>query len=164
MTTYEGGPRVPFLAKWPGKIQAGTTYDYPVLNLDLLPTMVTAAGGKVDPAWKLDGVDLLPYVSGANRSRPHETLYWRYGPQWAVRKMDYKLVVARGGGTEPELYDLAADLGEAKNLASSQPEKVKELQEVWNKWSAEQAPPSAPDSPAKKKANAKKKKKNDKST
>ena len=158
MTTYEGGPRVPFLAQWKGKFPAGITYEKPVLNLDLLPTMVTAAGGKVDPAWKLDGVDLLPYVTGANQSRPHETIYWRYGPQWAVRKADYKLVVSRGGGSEPELYNLADDVGEMKNLASSQPDKVKELQDLWNAWNAEQAPPSAPDSPAKK-ANPNKKKK-----
>jgi arylsulfatase A-like enzyme len=158
MTTYEGGPRVPFLMQWKGKLPAGKTYEHPVMNLDVLPTVVAAAGGKVDPAWKLDGVDLLPHLTGANASRPHETLYWRYGPQWAVRHGDWKLVVSRGGSGEPELFNLANDLGESKNLASAQPEKVKELQALWNKWSAEQAEPSAPDAPAgNKKANKKKK-------
>ena len=157
MTTYEGGPRVPFLAQWKGKFPAGKTYDLPVMNLDVLPTAVHAAGGKVDPAWKLDGVDLLPYVTGANKARPHETMYWRYGPQWAVRQGDLKLVVSNGGSGEPELYNLASDVSESKNLASAQPEKVKQLQTLYTAWSAEQAEPSAPDGPAGKKGKNKKK-------
>ncbi len=160
MTTFEGGPRVPFLAQWKGKLAAGKTYEFPVFNLDVLPTIVAAAGGKVDPAWKLDGVDLMPYLTGANKARPHETLYWRYGPQWGIRHGDMKLVVSKGGSGEPELYNLATDFAESKNLASVQPEKAKELQSLWDKWSAAQAEPSAPDAPgkaAKKTGNKKKK-------
>ena len=159
MTTYEGGPRVPFLAQWKGTWPAGKTYDLPVMNLDVLPTIVAAAGGRVEPDWKLDGVDLTPFVTGKNPARPHPTLYWRYGPQWAVRHGDMKLVVSRGGGPEPELYDLAADIGETKNLAPTQPLKVRELQALWDKWSAEQAAPSAPDAPAGKGKKGGKKKK-----
>ena len=129
------------------------------MNLDVLPTAVTAAGGKVDPSWKLDGVDLLPYVTGANKARPHETMYWRYGPQWAVRQGDMKLVVSNGGSGQPELYNLAADFAESKDLAAAQPEKAKQLQALWNAWSAEQAEPSAPDAPAGGKKAAKNKKK-----
>jgi arylsulfatase A-like enzyme len=147
MTTYEGGPRIPFLAQWKGTWPAGKTYDFPVMNLDVLPTIVTAAGGKVEADWKLDGVDLTPYVTGAITARPHETLYWRYGPQWGIRQGDMKLVVSRGGGPEPELYNLAVDIGESNNLAGTNPKKAQELQALWNKWSAEQAEPSAPDSP-----------------
>ncbi len=149
MTTFEGGPRVPFIAQWKGRFPAGKTFEFPVMNLDVLPTIVTAAGGKVDPAWKLDGVDLMPFLTGASKSRPHETLYWRYGPQWGIRHGDMKLVVSKGGSGEPELYNLATDFAESKNLASTQPDKAKELQTLWNKWSAEQAEPSAPDAPAK---------------
>jgi arylsulfatase A-like enzyme len=163
MTTFEGGPRVPFIAQWKSKLPAGKTYENPVMNLDVLPTAVTAAGGKVDPAWKLDGVDLLPYVTGANKARPHETMYWRYGPQWAVRQGDMKLVVSRGGSGEPELYDLAKDYSESKDLAASQPQKVKELLAVYGKWNAEQAEPSAPDTPEGGKKAAKNKKKAGKS-
>lgn len=152
MTTFEGGPRVPFLVQWKGRIPAGKTYDFPVMNLDVMPTILAAAGSRVDPAWKLDGVDLLPHLSGANRNRPHQTLYWRYGPQWAVRHGDLKLVVSRGGSGAPELYDLAVDVGESKDLASDRPEDVKALEALWRKWSAEQAEPSAPDSPAARKA------------
>jgi arylsulfatase A-like enzyme len=150
MTTFEGGPRVPYIAQWKGKIPAGKTYDFPVMNLDVLPTAIAAAGGKPEASWQLDGVDLMPYLTGAETARPHQTLYWRFGPQWAIRDGDMKLVVSNGGSGRPELYDLATDIGETKNLAGSQPEKVKELQAKWTKWSIEQAPPSARDSgPAK---------------
>ena len=159
MTTYEGGPRIPFLAQWKGKIPAGKVYDYPVMNLDVLPTIVNAAGGKPEASWGLDGVDLMPYLTGTNSARPHQTLYWRYGPQWGIRHGDLKLVVSKGGSGQPELYDLATDLGETKDLAATQPAKAKELQAMWDKWSAEQAPPSAPDSPAAGKANKKNAKK-----
>ena len=148
MTTFEGGPRVPFLAQWKGRWPAGKVYDLPVMNLDVLPTAVTAAGGKPAAAWMLDGVDLTPFVTGANPGRPHQTLYWRYGPQWAVRHGDLKLVVSKGGSGKPELYDLSKDIGESKDLAAVQPAKVRELQALWDKWSAEQAEPSAPDTPA----------------
>jgi arylsulfatase A-like enzyme len=114
---------------------------------------LAAAGVSVDPSWKLDGVNLLPYLTGDNTARPHETLYWRFGNQWAIRHGDWKLVVG-GGIREPELYNLAADIGESKNLAADEPEKAKELLALYEKWNAEQAPPSAP-----KEQNAKQKEK-----
>jgi arylsulfatase A-like enzyme len=162
MTTFEGGPRVPFLAQWKGKIPAGTVYDHPVINLDVLPTALTAAGGTVDPSWKLDGVDLLPYVTGENKARPHETLFWRYSPQWAVRHGDMKLVVSNGGSGKPELYDLAADRAESKDLAAVQPETVAKLQALYDAWNAEQIEATVPNSkpkanPNKLKARQKKK-------
>lgn len=149
MTTYEGGPRVPFIAQWKGKYPAGKVYDLPAMNLDVLPTAVVAAGGKVEASWKLDGVDLTPYMTGANKARPHETMYWRYGPQWGVRHGDYKLVVSKGGSGKPELFNLAKDFAESKDLAAAQPEKAKQLLALYEAWSAEQAEPSAPDGPAK---------------
>ncbi|MGE3822005.1 MAG: sulfatase-like hydrolase/transferase [Isosphaeraceae bacterium] len=159
-TTWEGGVRVPFCMQWKGKIPPGTVYEHPVIQLDLVPTVLAAAGAPVDPAWKLDGVDLLPYLTGAKSGRPHETLYWRFGQQWAIRHGDLKLVVARQGGGMPELYDLASDVSEAENLALKRPEAVRELQGLWDAWNAQQAPASVPDQPAgtpKKKAAAKKK-------
>ncbi len=159
MTTYEGGPRVPFIAQWKGKLAPGKTYDFPVVNFDLLPTIITAAGGKVDPSWKLDGVDLMPYLTGTIKGRPHETLFWRFGDQWAIRQGDLKLVVSKGGSGSPELYNLATDVSESNNLAPAQPDKAKELQTIWKKWSDNQAEPSVPDAPANpKKAKNKKKK------
>ena len=121
MTTFEGGPRVPFIAQWKGTFPAGKSFDQPVMNLDVLPTILTAAGAKVEPTWKLDGVDLAPFVTGKNSSRPHQNLFWRFGEQWAVRQEDWKLVVSRGGSGKPELYNLAKDVGESKDLASVEP-------------------------------------------
>jgi arylsulfatase A-like enzyme len=159
-TTWEGGVRVPFMVQWKGKIPAGKVYENPVIQLDILPTAVTAAGGKVDPDWKLDGVDLMPYLTGKEKGKPHETFYWRFGQQMAVRHGDWKLVVGNGGSGQPELYNLAADLSEKNNLAATEPEKAKELQALWDAWNAEQAPASHPNEPAKKKQQpgAKKKK------
>jgi arylsulfatase A-like enzyme len=148
MTTFEGGPRVPFLAQWKGTFPAGVDYDHPVMNLDVLPTILTAAGKPIDPAWKLDGVDLRPYVTGAKTDRPHQTLFWRFGEQWAVRHGDYKLVVSKGGSGRPELYNLASDVGESKDLATQEPTKVVELQKLYDRWSAEQAEPTVKDEKA----------------
>jgi arylsulfatase len=86
-------------------------------------------------------------------------MYWRFGKQWAVRSGDWKLVVANGGSGSPELYNLADDMSESKDLASADPAKVAQLQKLFDAWNAEQAEPTAIDNPnkqAKKKGNAKK--------
>ncbi|HWL08491.1 MAG TPA: sulfatase-like hydrolase/transferase [Planctomicrobium sp.] len=145
--TWEGGIRVPFCMQWKGHLPAKTVYQEPVIQLDLLPTIVTVAGGTISPEWKLDGVNLLPYLTSQNAGQPHESLFWRYGDQWAVRHGNHKLVVAEGGSGQPELYDLVQDKEEQHDLAAQQPEKVKELQAVYAAWNAEQAPPSAPIEP-----------------
>jgi len=147
-TTWEGGVRVPFAMQWKGRIKPGQTFEQPIIQLDILPTVVTAAGGKVEANWKLDGVDLLPYLDGKAAGAPHTTLYWRFGKQWAIRHHDHKLLVGRGGGEQAELYNLAADLGESKNLSTTAGAKLQELQKLWDAWNAEQAPPSVPDEPA----------------
>jgi arylsulfatase A-like enzyme len=155
-TTWEGGVRIPFCMQWKGKLPAGKTYDHPIIQLDILPTALAAAGSSIDPSWKFDGVNLLPYLTGEQSGSPHQTLYWRFGRQWAVRDGDWKLVVANGGSGSPELYNLAADIGEATDLARKQPDKVRELQALYDRWNAEQAPSLVPDEPAQtKKAAAK---------
>jgi arylsulfatase A-like enzyme len=157
-TTWEGGVRVPFCMQWKGTLPAGKTYENPIIQLDLLPTCLAAAGATIDPSWKLDGVDLRPYLTGERSGKPHETFYWRFGKQWAIRHGDWKLVVANGGSGRPELYNLAEDIGETKDLASANPEKARELQALWDRWNAEQAPPLVPDAPAKAAAKAARKK------
>ena len=100
----------------------------------------------LDSHSKRELTPLMPYLTGMNTSRPHQTLYWRYGSQWAIRDGDMKLVVSKGGSGKPELYNLAHDIGESKDLAVAKSDKVKELYAMWNKWSAEQAPASARES------------------
>jgi arylsulfatase A-like enzyme len=147
-STWEGGVRVPFCVQWKGHIAPGQTYTNPIIQLDILPTAIAAAGGQVDPAWKLDGVDLLPYLTGKNPGKPHESLYWRFGEQWAIRHGDQKLVVGRDGSGHPELYDLSKDISESTDLAAKEPKTVNELTRLWKSWNAEQAPPSFPNEPA----------------
>jgi len=155
--------RVPFCVQWKGKIPAGKTYENPIIQLDILPTAITAAGGKIDAAWKLDGVDLLPFLTGQNKAKPHETLYWRFGEQWAIRHGDWKLVVGNEPGSPAtkekpaELINLAADISEGKNLAAAQTAKVKELQALYATWNAEQKDPLWKPNPAAKAAKKAKK-------
>jgi len=144
-TTLEGGIRVPFVVAWPGKVKPGV-YAQPAIQLDLTYTALVAAGATPKPEWKLDGVDLLPFLGGAKSGAPHDALYWRFGDQMAIRIGDYKLVrydmnvETRTGGKQPasdvKLYHLGNDLGETKNLFAAQPEKAKELQAKWDTWNA----------------------------
>ena len=146
--TWEGGVRVAFIISWKGRLPAGITDTRPIIQLDVLPTALAAAG-VASPQAKLDGVDLLPYLTGKVRGVPHEVLYWRFGGMMAIRKGDWKLVRAIDGplrDTDPavlsdlsaaELYNLANDIGETKNLAAAQPEKVKELADLWQRWNKE---------------------------
>jgi arylsulfatase A-like enzyme len=145
ITTWEGGIRVPFLVQWKGKIPAGKVDDRPVIQLDILPTAIAAAGARVDPSWGLDGVDLLPFLTGEDPARPHEALYWRLGPQWAIRRGEFKLVAGREGGRilPAGLYDVVRDPGESRDLIATHPDKARELRALWDRWNAEQAPPAS---------------------
>jgi len=140
-TTLEGGIRVPFLIKWPGRLEPGTTYDGPVIQLDVLPTALAAAG--IDPRGddSLDGVNLLDHLTGAVNQPPHEALYWRLGDQMAVRRGDWKLVRydpaadgEPGPATTQRLYNIANDVGEAHDLIADEPAKAAELQAAWAAW------------------------------
>jgi arylsulfatase A-like enzyme len=132
---WEGGIRVPFLAQWKGVLPAGKTYARPVSSLDILPTALAAAGGKSIASQPLDGVDLLPYLTGKKSSDPHETLLWRIAQRdiWAVRSGDHKLIKQ---GKQIALFDLATDIGETTNLAGKLPEVQQRLQKAYDEWSS----------------------------
>jgi arylsulfatase A-like enzyme len=150
--TWEGGIRVPFVVSWKGRLPAGTGYDRPVISLDIHASALAAAGVGAKPEWKLDGVDLVPYLSGKKGGAPHPVLYWRFGPQMAVRQGDWKLVrpdrAVKGEfadvAKEPMLFNLTEDIGENNDLASMHPDKVEELQATWDKWNAELMRPRWP--------------------
>jgi arylsulfatase A-like enzyme len=152
-TTNEGGTRIPFCVQWKGKLPAGKDYDFPIQNLDVLPTIMTAAGQPPQKDWKLDGVDLMPYLTGKNASAPHEALFWRFGKQWAIRKGDWKLVVSNTDKLQPRLINLAKDIAEANDLSAQFPEKKMELETAWKAWSAEQMDPLWVPNPMAKKKN-----------
>jgi arylsulfatase A-like enzyme len=140
--TWEGGIRVPFLVQWKGKLPAGKVYDHPVIQLDIHPTALAVAGVEAKPEWKLDGVNLVPFLEGKDSDPPHAALFWRFGEQMAIRRGDWKLVKpdlatdAQFGNIakQPMLFDLATDIREQTDLAAQHPEKVKELLETWQEW------------------------------
>ncbi len=144
ISQFEGGIRVPFCMKWPGHIPRGRTYDLPVSALDIFPTALAAAGGRMPTDRPRDGVDLIPYLNGSKSSRPHETLFWRNGPNWAVRKGDWKLFAA---GEHHWLYDLSGDMGEMKNMADKRPDMVKEIVGIHDRWNRQMIDPTWPPKP-----------------
>lgn len=132
----EGGIRVPFVVYWKGQIAAGQLYDHPVISLDVAATAVALAGLPDDP--KLDGVNLMPYLRGAQAGPPHETLYWRWIAQAAIREGKWKYL--RGGARE-YLYDLDADAEEKHNLLTQHPDIAERLESKLARWSEELSPP-----------------------
>jgi len=152
----EGGIRVPYMVQWKGRIPAGKISDQPVISLDIHPTAVAAAGGSIPASAKLDGVNLLPHLAGKAAGQPHEALYWRFGPQAAIRKGTWKVDMLAGAA--PQLFNLAEDIGEAKDLASAQPEKLRELKAAYDAWNSQLAEPKWQTRREGKKANARKKK------
>lgn len=147
--TWEGGIHIPFMVQWKGRLPAGKVDTRPIIQLDIHPTALAAAGIAAKSEWKLDGVNLLPYLIGEKSGVPHEALFWRFGTQVAIRMGDWKLVKGAGmpgiAGTESgtsnmqgaELYNLAKDIGEKQNLAASEPDKVKQLAAAWDGWNAD---------------------------
>ena len=132
---FEGGIRVPFIVTWPARIPAGRTYSQPVIALDIMPTALAAAGATRDAKLAaLDGVDLLPFLTGKNTAAPHPRLFWRMdaGEAFAVREGNWKWL--RTYQNAPQLYDLSADLGETRDLASSRPDIAERLAAAAAEW------------------------------
>ena len=152
-TTWEGGIRVPFVIRWTDRLPAGRVERRPIIQLDVLPTALAAAGVAVDRSTALDGVDLLPFLRGTAKGQPHDALYWRFGGMMAIRQGDWKLVRSRIGpfvDDDPavladlsgaELFNLAEDISETTNLAAAHPDKVKALGEAWQRWNRRLAKP-----------------------
>ena len=129
---FEGGIRVPFLVRWPQQIPADSTYTLPVSTLDIFATAITAAGHEGRTPNPLDGVNLIPFLSGDKKGRPHQRLYWRKGTNLAIRDGDWKLLHYRGG--PPRLFNLATDQSEQAELSSRHPERVAELSAHLHEW------------------------------
>ncbi len=126
LTLFEGGVRVPYIASWPLGLPAGAQFPHPVSSIDLLPTIAAAAGAGLPEDRSIDGVNLLPYLKGAEAAAPHDVLFWRDG--------SYQMVIAKGWKLQQAvrpnktwLFHLDEDATEQKNLAESRPEKVAEL-------------------------------------
>ena len=137
---WEGGIRVSWIAAWKGHVPAGRVSHEPVIQLDVLPTALAAAGAEVKPEWQLDGVNLLPLLEGKTEKLAPRSLYFRFGVQYAIRDGDWKLVKA-SKAMAPMLVNLAKDLGEQTDLTAQQPEQAKALQTRFDQWNATMQPP-----------------------
>ncbi len=132
----EGGIRVPFVVYWKGRIKGGRDYDHPVISVDVAATAVALAGLPVDS--NLDGVNLIPFLCGQKPGAPHETLYWRWIAQSAVREGKWKYL--RGGARE-YLFDLDKDREEKRSVLQDYPDIAKRLRVKLAKWASELQPP-----------------------
>lgn len=126
---YEGGIRVPMLARWPGTVPAGRISDEPWALWDLLPTLSEIA--RIKPPQNIDGISYLPTLLGQTQTNRHEFLYWEFherGFQQAVRMGDWKAVRPKLGAPL-ELYQLSTDPGETNNVAAANPKIIARLED-----------------------------------
>lgn len=140
LTLFEGGLRVPYVAKWPGHIAPGTQYQQPISNIDIMPTVLAAAGGAMPTDRVVDGVNLLPYLSAKPVQQAARPLFWRDGTYRAMQDQKWKLIVSQRPRKD-WLFNLATDPTERVNLASTQPEKLAQMKVQMEAHHA-QMPPS----------------------
>ena len=140
---FEGGIRVPMLVKWPAKIKPGTTFTGAAGHVDIFATAASAAGAELPKDKPLDGVNLVPFITGEATGTPHETMFWRSGPYKVLLAGDWKLQVT-GTPDKSWLYNLKDDPTEKTNLADTRPEKLAELTARLNAIDSEQAKPLWP--------------------
>jgi arylsulfatase A-like enzyme len=147
---FEGGTHVPFMAKWPAQINAGSRMEAPIHHNDIFSTIAAAAGAQVPQDRKIDGVDLLPYIRQEVAGEPHQILFWREGHQQTVLHKGWKLIRAdQSHLPQPVaqakwLFHLAVDPTEQTNLATDNPDKVAELEGLLAAHNAEQVEPLWP--------------------
>ena len=124
----EGGIRVPFAISWPGTVPSGLSFDYPVISLDIAPTILSQIG--IEPE-AFDGVNLLPYLQGKKVGPPHSFLCWRWIAQTAIRSGKWKLLQCED---REYLFNLEEDLSERKNVIHEFPLVSNELKKKLSDW------------------------------
>lgn len=134
---YEGGIRVPFMVQWKGTLPAGKVYEPMIVSTDIFATSLAMAGVTKMP--RVDGVNLIPFLTGEKTGNPHKKMYWRQGMKSAVRVGEWKLV--RSGSprkaSQWELYHISEDISETKNLIEENPQKYQELLKVWEAYESQ---------------------------
>jgi arylsulfatase A-like enzyme len=138
---FDGGIRVPFAMQWPAKIKAGTIYDHPVISLDIFATVIAQANSPIQTKHPLDGVNLIPYLTGEKKDAPHEYLFWRKfdAQDFAVRNGNQKMVIKKGG--EKMLFDLEKDISEENDVSAERNDQTEILSSEIKKWESETVPP-----------------------
>lgn len=135
---YEGGIRIPFIVRWPGKVAKGSVNNHIFAFYDMMPTLCELAGvknyvkkytNKKKKADYFDGISIVPTLMGKSNQKEHEFLYWEFNEtnQIAVRMGDWKLVVKKG---EPYLYNLTTDIHEDNDISAQHPDIVKRMKEI----------------------------------
>lgn len=139
-TLWEGGVRVPGIARWPGHIPAGSISTNVTVMMDVLPTLLAAAGTKPEAAWQVDGVNQLPVWTGQAQPAAR-TVFWEWRTegnyQLAAMQDDWKLVIT--GQNQPELFNVVADPAERRNRAAEKPALAKHLEKDLKAWLATEA-------------------------
>jgi arylsulfatase A-like enzyme len=142
---YEGGLKVPFVMHWPAKIKPNTVFEKPVISLDIFATIKSVINPSLELKNPLHGKNLMPYISGKNNEAPHDYLFWRNNghqpPQedgtrpryitWALRTLDYKLLIRRN---DSMLFDLENDISESINIKDSLSESFNFLNSKIKEW------------------------------
>ena len=138
MELLEGGLRIPAIARWPGRIGAGTTTDQVAISMDWVPTLLEAANADADPAYPLDGISLMPCLLGT-ASPTARKLFWRYhgNDQKAMRDGDMKWLKIR---TNDFLFNVVADPLERANLKARQPATYQRMMAEYKAWDATMLP------------------------
>ena len=143
LTLFEGGVHVPFMAQWPARLDRGERFDHPVSHLDVFATASAAAGAPLPNDRVIDGVDLVPYLTGERPGPPHETLFWRQGHHQVVLHRGWKLIVSEYDG-QRWLFNLKEDPTEQRNLAQERSGQVEVLSALLGAHNAAQAEPLWP--------------------
>ena len=130
---YDGGIRVPLIARWPGRIEPGKSTDHISAFWDLMPTACELAG--IETPQGIDGISYLPTLLGKAQAQ-HNYLYWEFKTQRAVRMGKWK-AVQRSPKNEIELYDLSVNLGETKDVADANPEVVEKAKAAFKEAHAD---------------------------
>lgn len=142
ITFFEGGIRVPFFARWPARIPAGTVYEKPIAHVDIFATAAAAAGVAMPSDRVMDGVDWVPWVRGRHRRQdPHESLFWRSGHYRVLQKDGWKLQLNGENAERVWLHNLSEDPTERNNLAQQRPDKLREMRLHLDAIDAEQTEP-----------------------
>jgi len=138
MELLEGGLRIPSIISWPARLPQGKTSEQASISMDWMPTLLAAAGGAPDPAYPMDGINLLPMLTGASPIQPR-TLYWRYkaNAQRAIRDGDMKFLKILANTF---LFNVVEDPLERANLKGRQPEVYERLVNKWLEWNQTMLP------------------------
>ncbi|HYC24226.1 MAG TPA: sulfatase-like hydrolase/transferase [Candidatus Bathyarchaeia archaeon] len=142
-TFFEGGIHVPFFLEWPAAVPAGIHFALAVGHVDIFATAAAAAGAPLPGDRVLDGVDLIPFVTGRASGKPHESLYWRSGPYRTLLAGDWKLQVSETP-KKNWLFDLGEDPTEKHNLAESDAARTSEMLARLSRLDAQQSKPLWP--------------------